>query len=78
MKKFLKSLVLSFISILFTSIVSMLVMVTVVKNKIKSIDLDVYIQVLFALFLTIAVVFLSSVMIGLTYEIIIHGIHLKN
>ena len=77
MKKFIKSLVLSFISILFTSIVSMLVMVTVVRNKIKSIDLDDYIQVLFALFLTIAFVFLSSVMIGLTYEIFIHGIHLK-
>ena len=77
MKKFIKSLVLSFISILFTSIVSMLVMVTVVRNKIKSIDLDDYIQVLFALFLTIVVVFFSSVMIGLTYEIFIHGIHLK-
>lgn len=77
MKKFIKSLVLPFISFLFTSIVSMLVMVMVVKNKIKSIDLDDYIQVLFALFLTIAFVFLSSVMIGLTYEIFIHGIHLK-
>ena len=77
MKKFLNFLVLPFISFLFTSIVSMLVMFTVVKNKIKSIDFDDYIQVLFALFLTIAIVFLSSVMIGLMYEIFIHGIHFK-
>ena len=77
MKNFIKFLVLPFISFLFTSIVSMLVMVTVVKNKIKSIDLDDYIQVLFALFLTIAVVFISSIMIGLTYEIVSHGFNFK-
>ena len=75
MKSFLKYLVLPFISFLFTSIVSTLVMVMAVKNKIKEIDLDDYISVLFAIFLTIVVVFLSLIMIGLTYQLIINGIH---